>query len=125
MTRVLLWALLSAWLLFGVIWSAVHWVIVPRIGEFRPQLEARATKALGVPVRLGAITAHSNGLMPSFVLSDVTLIDDQGRVALSLARVLVTVSPRSLWRRGFEQIYIDQPALDVRRGSDGRRAKYQ
>ncbi|MBP9148368.1 MAG: TIGR02099 family protein [Rhodoferax sp.] len=119
-TRVLLWALLSAWLLFGVIWSAVHWVIVPRIGEFRPQLEARATKALGVPVRLGAITAHSNGLMPSFVLSDVTLIDDQGRVALSLARVLVTVSPRSLWRRGFEQIYIDQPALDVRRGSDGR-----
>jgi uncharacterized protein YhdP len=48
------------------------------------------------------------------------LIDAQGRVALSLARVLVTVSPRSLWRRGFEQIYIDQPALDVRRDRDGR-----
>lgn len=44
--------------------------------------------------------------MPSFVLSNVALIDPQGRVALSLARVLVTVSPRSLWRRGFEQIYI-------------------
>ncbi len=120
LTRWLLWGVLLGWLFFAVIWGALHWLIVPRIGDFRPQLEARATLALGVPVRLGAVTAHSNGLMPSFVLSNVALIDPQGRVALSLARVLVTVSPRSLWRRGFEQIYIDQPALDIRRDRDGR-----
>jgi uncharacterized protein (TIGR02099 family) len=120
LTRWLLWGVLLAWVLLAVVWGALHWLIVPRIGDFRPQLEARATQALGVPVRLGAVTAHSNGLMPSLALTDVALIDAQGRVALSLARVLVTVSPRSLWRRGFEQIYIDQPALDVRRDRDGR-----
>jgi uncharacterized protein YhdP len=120
LTRWLLWGVLLAWFFLAVVWTALHWLIVPRIEDFRPLLEARATQALGVPVRLGAVTAHSSGLMPSFVLSDVALIDAQGRVALSLARVLVTVSPRSLWRRGFEQVYIDQPALDIRRGRDGR-----
>jgi len=119
LTRWLLWAMLLSWLLFGVIWGTLNWLIVPRIGEFRPQLEARATLALGVPVRLGAITATSDGLIPSFELTDVALFDRQGREALSLPRVLVALSPRSLWRFGFEQLYIDQPKLDIRRAADG------
>ena len=120
LTRWLLGAVLLVWLLFGAAWGTIHWLIVPRIGEFRPQLEARATQALGVPVRVGSVTAQSNGLVPSFELTDVALFDAQGRVALSLPRVLVALSPRSLWRLGFEQLYIDQPKLDIRRAADGR-----
>ncbi len=120
LTRWLLAAVLLAWLLLGVAWSALHWVIVPRISEFRPLLEARATQALGVPVRIGAMTAQSNGAVPSFELTDVALIDALGREALVLPRVLVAISPRSLWRLGFEQLYIDQPRLDIRRAPDGR-----
>jgi len=120
LTRWLLAAVVLAWLLLGLAWGALHWVIVPRIGEFRPQLEARATQALGVTVRVGAVTAQSNGVVPSFELTDVTLLDAQGRVALSLPRILIAVSPRSLWRFGFEQIYLDQPKLDIRRAPDGK-----
>ena len=120
MARWLLLAVLLAWLLFGAVWGALHWLIVPRIDEFRPQLEAQATKALGVPVRVGAVTAHSRGMIPAFELTDVALFDAQGRVALSLPRVLVALSPRSLWRLGFEQLYVDQPKLDMRRTADGR-----
>ena len=109
-----------ALLLLGVLWGVLNWLIVPRIGEFRPQLEARASRALGVPVRVGAISATASGLIPSFELTDVALFDRQGRVALSLPRVLVALSPRSLWRSGFEQLYIDQPKLDIRRSVDGR-----
>ena len=109
-----------AWLLLALAWGALHWVIVPRIGEFRPQLEARATQALGVTVRVGAVAAQSNGMVPSFELLDVALLDAQGRVALSLPRILIAVSPRSLWRLGFEQIYLDQPKLDIRRAPDGK-----
>jgi uncharacterized protein (TIGR02099 family) len=108
------------WLLFGATWAALHWWIVPRIGEFRPQLEARASQALGVPVRLRTITAQSGGLMPSFELNGVEMLDTQGRVGLSLPRVLITLSPRSVWRLGVEQLYLDQPDLDIRRGPDGR-----
>ncbi len=118
--RVVLWLVLLAWLAFGAAWAALHWVIVPRIGELRPELESRASQALGVPVRIGAVAAHSDGLFPSVELGDVRLYDREGRVALQLPRVLATLSPRSLWQLGFEQLVIEQPELDVRRGSDGR-----
>ena len=111
---------LVAWLVLGLVWGALHWLIVPRIGEFRPTLEEYATRVLGVPVRMGSVTAQSNGMVPSVELTDVVLLDTQGRVALSLPRVLVALSPRSMWRMGFEQLYIDRPKLDIRRAVDGK-----
>jgi len=120
LTRWLLAAVVLAWLLLGLAWGALHWVIVPRIGEFRPQLESRVSQALGVRVRVGAVQAQSKGMVPSFELTDVTLLDAQDRVALRLPRILIAVSPRSLWRLGFEQIYIDRPELDIRRAADGK-----
>lgn len=120
LVRGVLFAVLLAWLLIGAAWGALHWLIVPRIGEFRPQLEAYASKALGIELRLAAITAQSDGLIPSFELTGVALFDSQGRMALSLPRVLIALSPRSAWRFGLEQLYIDQPMLDIRRLADGR-----
>ena len=119
-TRLALWGVLAFWLLFGIAWAILHGWIVPRIGEFRPRLEIEASRALGVPVRIGQITARSRGLLPSFELHDVVLLDAQGRPALRLPRVLAAVSPTSLWRLGFEQLYIDQPELDIRRTADGK-----
>ena len=112
--------LLALWLLLAVAWGALHGWIVPRIGEFRPQLEAQAARALGVPVRIGSITARSEGLIPSIELLDVALLDAQGRAALQLPRVVVALSPRSVLNRGFEQLYIERPDLDIRRQADGR-----
>jgi uncharacterized protein (TIGR02099 family) len=112
--------MLALWLLLTAAWGALHGWIVPRIGEFRPQLEAQAARALGVPVRIGSITARSEGLIPSFELLGVALLDAQGRTALQLPRVVVAPSPRSLLHWGFEQLYIERPDLDVRRQADGR-----
>lgn len=119
-TRALLWLILLAWLVFSAAWAALHLFIVPRIGELRPELESRASQALGVPVRIGAIAAHADSLFPSFELSDVRLLDAEGKAALQLPRVTATVSPRSLWNLGFEQLAIERPELDVRRAADGR-----
>ncbi|RZJ27192.1 MAG: TIGR02099 family protein [Haliea sp.] len=118
--RIALGLALAFWVLFGAAWAVLHGWIVPRIADFRPRLETAATQALGVPVRIGEITARSGGLIPSFELRDVTLLDAQGRAALSLPRVLAGVSPASLWGLGFEQIFIDQPELDIRRSADGK-----
>jgi len=112
--------LLALWLLLVAAWGVLHGWIVPRIGDFRPQLEAQAARALGVPVRLGSISARTEGLIPSVELGDVALLDAEGREALRLPRVVVAVSPRSLLHRGFEQLYIDKPELDIRREADGR-----
>ena len=77
--RVTVWALLAFWLVLIATWGALHGWIVPRIEEFRPRLEMTASKALGVPVRIGQITAKSQGLIPSFELREVTLQDSAGR----------------------------------------------
>jgi len=115
-----LWLMVVMWLLFGLAWGALHWFIVPRISEFRPQLEAKASAILGVRVRIDAIAAQSNGMIPSFELVGVRLFDAQGRESLHLPRVLAALSPRSLWNMGFEQLYIDRPELNIRRAPDGR-----
>lgn len=119
MVRMLLWLAVAAWLLFGASWGLLHGWIVPRIAEFRPRLEQQASKALGMQVRIGQITAHSGGLIPSVELRDVVLLDAQGREALRLPRMLAALSPSSLWGKGFEQLFIDQPVLEIRRSADG------
>ena len=118
--RLALWLVVTFWLLFGATWGLMHGWIVPRIQDFRPRLEIQASKALGVPVRIGQITARSEGLIPSFELRDVTFKDASGREALRLPRVLAALSPASLWGGGFEQLVIDRPVLDITRTLDGK-----
>ncbi len=118
--KLALWLLLTAWLVLVLAWGALHAWIVPRIGELRPTLEIEAGRVLGIPVRIGKIAARSEGLIPSFELNDVVLLDPGGREALRLPRVLAALSPRSLWNLGFEQLFIDRPELEMRRAADGR-----
>ena len=118
--RAALWVVVALWLVTLLGWGVLHAWIVPRIGDFRLQLESAATEALGVTVQVGQITASSPGLMPSFELRDVVLLDPEGRDALRLPLVLASLSPSSVLGAGFEQLVIDQPTLDIRRTADGK-----
>ena len=130
--RLLLWMVMAVWGLFALTLGAIHLVIVPRIDDWRPALERWATDAVGVPVKVGAIHAETTGpdasqgsawlpaLMPAFALHDVRLLDPAGREALLLPKISATVSVRSLWRLGFEQLVIDAPTLEVRRTADNQ-----
>lgn len=130
-TRGLLWLVVLAWSLFVLTWGALHVWIVPRIGEWRPELERWAGGQLGIAVQVGGIHADHGraspwlpqgfwGLMPTVTLQDVRLFDPDGREALRLPRVQVSLSPSSVWRRGVDHVLVDGPVLDVRRTSDGR-----
>ncbi|MEI6662144.1 MAG: TIGR02099 family protein, partial [Comamonadaceae bacterium] len=117
------WALrlvVLGWLVLGLVWSILHFVIVPRIDDLRPWLEQQASQALGVGVRIGSMQATSNGLIPSLELKAVRLLDAQNNTLVELPLVVTAVSPRSLLAGGFEQIYIDTPELDVRQALDGQ-----
>lgn len=115
-----LWLVLAFWLLLALVWGTLHGIIVPRIGEWRVQVERLATQALGAAVRVDAIEAKSDGLFPTVHLSGVSVLDAQGREALKLQSVVATVSARSVLRLGLEQLYIDAPELDIRHLADGR-----
>ncbi len=120
LSKLLLGLAVAAWLIFGMAWVALHWVIVPRIGELRPRLEIEASKMLGVPVKVGEISAKSVGLIPSFELKNIALLDAAGREALKLPRILASVSPASLLRLNAEQILIESPELNIRRDANGK-----
>ena len=113
-------ALLAAWFLLAISWGVLHLLIVPRIGELRPQLERFASRALGVPVRVESISAYSTGMIPAFELTNISLSDPQGREALRLPRVLLSLSPQSLLSLQFDQLYVDTPTLNIRRSAEGK-----
>lgn len=114
------WALLVLGLLLGLAWGILHFWIVPRIAEYRPALERLAQQTMGVPVRIGELSAQSTGWAPSFELRHIELLDAQGRPGLSLPRVLLSISVRSVLRLRLEQLVLDKPALDIRLSTDGQ-----
>ncbi|MEO0003490.1 MAG: hypothetical protein RLZZ22_1182 [Pseudomonadota bacterium] len=117
--RALLWLLLTGWCLLALGWGLLHWVIVPRIGNWKPELEQAATRALGLRVEIGALQAESGSPLPRLTLRELRLFDPQGREALRLPSVLGTLSLRALLSGGFEQLVIDGPELELRRRADG------
>ncbi|HEY4958082.1 MAG TPA: hypothetical protein VII31_09725, partial [Caldimonas sp.] len=113
----MLWLIFAAWAALFVGWLSLHWLILPHIEEWRPAIEARASRMLGAPIRIGAIEARSSGWVPAIELRDVRILDAEQRVALTLPRVFAALSPRSLLalEPRFAQLLIDGASLDVRR----------
>ena len=120
LSRALAWIALTVGLCIGMGWAALHLWIVPRIGDFRPSLERLATRTMGMPVQIGALQAESTGWAPSFELREIRLLDAQGRPALSLPRVVVAISVRSVLSLNLEQLVLDRPELDVRHTASGQ-----
>ena len=116
----MVWGLLVAGLLLGMAWATLHFWIVPRISEFRPALESMARQALGVPVRIGEISAHSTGWVPSFELRDLALLDPQGHATLRLPKVWVAVSLRSALRLRLDQLVLDATEVDIHLNAQGQ-----
>lgn len=120
LAHAMLWMVAAAWVLFAISWGALHGLIVPRVGEWRPALESLAARAVGLPVQIGQVSANSIGPVPSLHLQDVVISDADGREALRLPSIRAALSIRSLWRAGFDQLVIEEATLDIRRTSEGR-----
>lgn len=112
--------LLGMVLLLACAVAALHWWIVPRINDFRPQVESRLSQALGVPVRIDQLQADgNNGLVPAIAVQGLHILQADGTPGLSLNQVKVALSVPSLLRLRTEQIVIDAPQLTVQRAADG------
>jgi uncharacterized protein YhdP len=119
LVQLVTWAVLCVGLVLGMGWASLHFWIVPRIGDHRPALERLAQQSLGVPVRIGHISAESTGWAPSFELRDIALLDPEGRTALHLPKVMIAISVRSVLSLKLEQLVLDAPELDIRLMANG------
>lgn len=127
LTRITLSLLSALVLLAAVAWAVLLFQILPRIGDWRQDLAEQATRALGVTVRIGALQGHAEGMWPVLSLHRVELLDERGRVALSLPEVsarvsLATLSPQALWAGEvrLDRLELVRPDLDVRRDAAGQ-----
>ena len=120
--RALGWLLFASWLAFVALQLALRYVVLPRVADYRPEIERMASAAVGQTVRIGRIEARWHGLNPDLILDDVIVEDARGAPAFSLRRVESVLSWQSVlrWRPLLSLLYFEGPVLHVRRGEDGR-----
>jgi len=119
--RLLVVGLAAVWSLLLLAWLTLHWGILPHIDDWRPRIEAVASDALGVPVRIGRIQVRSGSWVPAAELHDVVLHDRDGREALRLPRVAAALSVPALlaFELRFQQLLIEDAQLEIRRDAQG------
>jgi uncharacterized protein (TIGR02099 family) len=114
----------AAWglfFLFAALVLALRFWLLPDIERYREDIVAGVSRAIGLPVRVGAIEAGWLGLRPQVTLSDVRILDAQGREALVLPSVENVLAWRSLLRGELRlhRVVIDRPRLAIARDSAG------
>lgn len=119
--RLLLWLVIAAGALLAVAWLILHQAILPHIEQWRTPIEARASRALGMPVRIGGIVVRTDGWLADLELRDVAVLDASRKPVLQLPEVTATISARTLLslRLNFEKLRIAGPRLDLRRDAAG------
>ncbi|MEA3192179.1 MAG: hypothetical protein QOD26_512 [Betaproteobacteria bacterium] len=111
----------TAFFAFAVLLLALRFWVLPKVAEHREQIAAVVARTIGQPVKIGAIEAGWLGLRPQISLSDVRILDGDGREALVLPSVENVLSWSSLLHGEvrLSVLVIDGPRLTVRRDAAG------
>jgi uncharacterized protein (TIGR02099 family) len=111
----------TAFFAFAALVLALRFWVLPDVERYRPDIVAAATRALGVPVKIGTIDAGWLGLRPQVNLYDVRIQDAQGRDALVLPVIENVLAWRSLLAGGLRlhSVAIEGLKLGVRRDASG------
>ncbi len=120
--RVAGWTLFGLYLLFAGALLVLRYYVLPKVSEYRGDIEQIASKTLGQRVTIGAIDADWQGLRPELLLGSVTVFDHDGRAALTLPGVEATLAWTSavIGAPRFYSLVFDRPKLEIRRDEAGK-----
>ena len=112
----------SAFFAFALVFLALRYWVLPSVETHRAEIVAEISRAIGLPVKIGALATSWQGLRPRISISDVHVYDRDGREALVLPSVENVVSWSSLLTLQLRlySFVIDQPRLAVRRDARGQ-----
>jgi uncharacterized protein (TIGR02099 family) len=106
----------------GMLLLALRYVVLPHIDDWRPQIAAQLSQALGTKVELGPVQVRWQGWNPDFAVRDVHLRAADGRDLL----IVPSVRARFNWlallpgRQGLLRLQVQGMDLGVTRLADGR-----
>jgi uncharacterized protein YhdP len=109
--------LLLTYFLFGLLFLATRYWVMPHIDDYRPRIEAAASKLLGTQVTVDRIETGWYGINPTLQLLNMRVRDAAGGVALVLPELEATLSWTSVptMTPQFTSIVVRAPELEVRR----------
>ncbi len=95
--------------------------LVPLVAEYQEEVQARASAALQMPVRIERLEGQWRGLSPHLLAHDVLLGEGDDALRLERLRVIVDVG-QSLWQRRavVYAVEIEGPSLGLVEQPDGR-----
>lgn len=116
------WGAFTGWLVFVALVLILRYAVLPGVSRYQPEIEAAATRAIGLPVSIGRVEARWRGLNPDLILEDVIVSDRQGAPVFSLGQVESVLSWESLWRLRLklDVLAFERPILHVRREKSGK-----
>jgi uncharacterized protein (TIGR02099 family) len=115
--RIVFIALVLAYFIFGAVFLATRYLLIPRVDEVRPWLERQASQRLRTEVTIERMDAAWRGVHPVLRLTNVQIRDRAGQVQLALPMVEVVPGWSSLPRLSlrFASLSVLAPELEVER----------
>ena len=120
--RRLAWTGVIAYFVVGLVFLVLRHAVLPQVPAYRGEVAQLLSRALGLPVDIGSLSADWQGLHPRLQMGGVTLRDAAGQAALTLDRVDAEVGWSSLllMRLRLHRLEIDSPGLSIRRSAEGQ-----
>src|SRR5262245_51694364 len=115
------WVLVGLYFVVAIGMLALRFWVLPAVADYKPDIEAAISRALGKRVEIGAITAEWFGFHPRLELSGVKIYDARGTPGLALQYVGVTVAWASILHGElrFDSVVLERPELVIRRDARG------
>ncbi|ACC71680.1 AsmA-like C-terminal region-containing protein [Paraburkholderia phymatum] len=119
--RVLLGIALFLYFVVVLAVLGLRYVVLPRVDSFRPQIESAVSEKIHAQLRIGKIAPHWTGFQPGIEVTDVTITNREGKVALTIPHASATVSWSSIWKLApiLSSVIVDKPDLLIERERDG------
>lgn len=119
--RVLAVIALVLYFIVSVLLLGLRYVVLPQVDNFRPRIEKLVSEKIHAEFRIGKLAPHWSGFQPGIDISDLTIRDRHGEIALDVPHATASVSWRSvvLLEPLLSSIVVEQPDVHIAREDDG------
>lgn len=119
--RVTLAIALVIWFIVAALLLGLRYVVLPRVDAFRPRIEAIVSEKIHAEFRIGKLAPHWSGFQPGIDVTDLTIRDRHGAIALNIPHATATVAWRSLLQLSplLSSMIVERPDVLIQRDEDG------
>ncbi|HSD52735.1 MAG TPA: DUF3971 domain-containing protein, partial [Burkholderiales bacterium] len=116
------WMLVGLYFLLAVTMLALRFLALPRVADYKDEIAAAVSGALGEKVTVERVHAEWFAFHPRLELNGVRIYDRRGEEALELPYVGASVAWSSIaaGELRFKSLVLDRPDLRIRRDPQGR-----